>query len=102
LKERCRLPMIVAHQDRAPRYVAQLRSRQRDRGAITRPGSADRLAMLLDSANARRPARGKNAHDFIHCEITAPDRAGHNGPGSLDRERPIDGKSEQVVRLATT
>ncbi|HKN57623.1 MAG TPA: GTP-binding protein, partial [Gemmatimonadaceae bacterium] len=35
--------MIVAHQDRAPRYVAQLRSRQRDRGAITRPGSADRL-----------------------------------------------------------
>jgi len=82
-------------------YIGDVESRKRNRGSPTRDRGAELGAVTLDASDTRGSFARKDAHDLVAIERSGPNRAGHHGACSLDREYAIDGQTKEIIFAAS-
>src|SRR5436190_1992848 len=69
---------------------------QRERGALTGEGFLDGLAVHLHAAHAHLGTARQELEHVSGAHGAAPQRAGHHGAETLDREHAVDWKPYRV------
>jgi hypothetical protein len=100
LKQRARPPRLIPNENRTPRYVADIETRQREGGTTSSPRKIRGLSVLLDPPHPRDLAPWEHPHIRFGRQLAAPDCSSDYSASALYGERTIDGHPEQIIRRA--